>query len=205
MQDLSPLAQLQPKCVSELPQLLQEICARRLRRLAPADVGAALRHPGSVVGVNLADVEVPQVQERLARRVVHLKEARTVDVEALPRDDARAARVLRQPRLDVQHHAVEDEPQLAPRIGCHHLLVAVDADALRHCTQALLAVLRQGSQAQRLRGCGQVVHQVQGPLGRGAAQEVGLEEQEHSVKGEAVHVDAGVEDSVAAVTNGLRG
>lgn len=45
----------------------------------------------------------------------------------------------------------------------------------------------------------QVVNQVQRPLGRGSAKKVRLQEQEHSVKGEAVNVDAHTGRRVAAV------
>ena len=48
---------------------------------------------------DLADVELPQVREALAARMIELEEDSAVLVESLPRDDSRASWVLWQPRL----------------------------------------------------------------------------------------------------------
>mmetsp|Transcript_45300 Transcript_45300/g.118920 ORF Transcript_45300/g.118920 Transcript_45300/m.118920 type:complete len:387 (-) Transcript_45300:276-1436(-) len=155
--------------------------------------------------MQLANVKLLEVGEALARRVVQLEEDGAVEVERLGRDDRRAARVLRQPRLEVEDHAIHRHPAASALVVAHDVGPAVDLDALLEGAELARARLLERPALQRGGGCrklGQRLHVEGVRVGRASVGR--LEEEQHAVERGAVDIDVGLGRRAARVAHRLR-
>mmetsp|Transcript_51938 Transcript_51938/g.153241 ORF Transcript_51938/g.153241 Transcript_51938/m.153241 type:complete len:231 (-) Transcript_51938:950-1642(-) len=150
------------------------------------------RHQLARVRAHLANIKLAQVLEGLARRVVELKEDGAVLVARLLRDDGRAARVLGEPRLDVEDHPVHRDPATAGVVVPHNVGPPVEPNPRLEIAQPLRAPLVQLATAEAACGTVEVLQRVDVKRERvGGAARGGLQEEEDAVKGGAVdlHLD----------------
>eukprot|EP00240_Pyramimonas_obovata_P014820 CAMPEP_0118931220 /NCGR_PEP_ID=MMETSP1169-20130426/7634_1 /TAXON_ID=36882 /ORGANISM="Pyramimonas obovata, Strain CCMP722" /LENGTH=191 /DNA_ID=CAMNT_0006873695 /DNA_START=151 /DNA_END=726 /DNA_ORIENTATION=+ len=136
--------------------------------------------------------------------MVQLKKASGVKVQRLVWDDDLAARVLRQPPGDIQDHEVHEDPALPGSVGLLDLLKGIFPDASLEVAQSAAAHLLQRPAAEGGGGGEEAVEVVDvDVVVLGAAEGLSLQEEEHPVERQAVHLHRDLRSSVTLVLHGL--